>query len=479
MDLPTRSESVYAALCRRIGTTEQVVNRRKIVDVSVQMINKLSLIGRRGMNIGSRREGFRLEESDMDHIFWHIRDRVFWDFSQIDYTKATRQTIILSNTSESPPGYTLLWLPFERRSRNADSVCVRINGLLCISSAKYRNRMLSLISSNSIENGPYCSGNHVPLGYDHAHGFFCGFWPPSASSSIDRCHSWPPKDVLIEIIQYGCHFVAIGNNAGNHEDNEWRISFSQAEFKLVHAMNRTQFLTYGLLKLFLKESINKESEKAEKVLSSYHMKTVIFWAIQQNIISDWCPQNLLTCFWVCIKILIKWVYEGCCPNFFIPENNMFLNKVHGAIQHSIFGRLCVFYEKGEGMVFELPSIISNITFDSRFGEQTLLSEAMFDAQLFEEIFVHEDFIGDLYGFDKQMNAIGELLKTSLSQVQILMLRRNAVSILQKAAFMLYDISSNISNVNKKRYFADKTSRNMLNLGVRFGFVSDSLYLALY
>ncbi|XP_078309777.1 uncharacterized protein LOC111120402 isoform X2 [Crassostrea virginica] len=479
MDLPTRSKSVYAALCRRIGTSDQVDNRRDIVDISVKMNNKLSSIGRRGLDIGSRREGFRLEESDMDHMIWHSHHRVFWDFSQIDYTKAVRQTIILSKTSESPPGYALLWLPFERRSRNAESVCVRINGLLCISSARYRKKMLSLICSNSTENDPCCRGNHGPLGYDHAHGFFCGFWPPSASSWIERCHSWPPTDVLNEITQYGCHFVAIGNKAGNHVDNEWRISFSHAELKLVYSMNRTQFLTYGLLKLFLTESINKELEEDEKVLSSYHMKTAIFWAIQQNIISDWCPQNLLTCFWVCFKILIKWVYEGCCPNFFIPENNMFLNKVHGSTQHSLFGRLLDFYEKGQEIVFEFPSIISNYIPTYRIDEQTLLSEAMFDAKLFEEIYTHEDFIEDLYGFDKQMNVIGQLLKESLSQVQILMLRRNAVSILQKAAFMLHDVSSKISGVNKNRYFADKISCNMLKLGVRFGCVSDWLYLGMY
>lgn len=39
---------------------------------------------------------------------------------------------------------------------------------------------------------------------------------------------------------------------GLHENEEWRISFSQAEYKFVCAMNHCQFLTFGLLKLFLK-----------------------------------------------------------------------------------------------------------------------------------------------------------------------------------------------------------------------------------
>ena len=292
---PKRSELVYAALCRKVGTIEQVKNRRDIVDISVKMNNKLSSRDRHAMDIGSRREGFRLEGSDMDHMIWHNHHRVVWDFSQIDYTEAAGQTFILSYTYESLPGYTLLWLPFEKTLQDAESVCVRINGALCISSARYRQSMLSLSSSNSTENGPCCSGNYGPLGYDHAHGFFSSIWPPSASSWIKRCREciWPPEDVLNEIIQYGCHFVAIGNKAGNHVDNEWRISFSDAEYKLVYSMNHTQFLTYGLLKLFLKEIFNKDLKEEEKVLSSYHMKTAIFWAIQQNRTFDWCPQNLL------------------------------------------------------------------------------------------------------------------------------------------------------------------------------------------
>ena len=96
-------------------------------------------------------------------------------------------------------------------------------------------------------------------------------------------------------------------------------------------MNHTQFLTYGLLKCFEKE-FNKDLDEEEKLLCSYHMKTAIFWTVQQSTIAHWCPQNLLEGFWVCFKILRKWVYDGYCPNFFIPENNMFLNKVHGTAQ---------------------------------------------------------------------------------------------------------------------------------------------------
>ena len=110
--------------------------------------------------------------------------------------------------------------------------------------------------------------------YDYAHCFASGFWLSCDSSWIDRCHSWPPSHVVNDIVRSGCHFVPIGHKLGNQ--------------KLVYAMNHTQFFVYGLLKLFVKEGNNGLSEN-EKLLCSYHMKTAIFWSIQQNTIAHWCP----------------------------------------------------------------------------------------------------------------------------------------------------------------------------------------------
>ena len=90
------------------------------------------------------------------------------------------------------------------------------------------------------------------------------------------------------------------------------------------------------------------------------MKTAVFWAIQQNTSAHWCPQNLLTGFWLCFKFLLKWVFDGVCPNFFIPENNMFLNKVHGAAQNNLFCQMYGFYEKGIIFLLQSPSISSYI-----------------------------------------------------------------------------------------------------------------------
>ncbi|XP_052699192.1 uncharacterized protein LOC128176718 [Crassostrea angulata] len=478
------SESVYVGMCIKIGTPQQVTARRDIVDM-VELLGNQRGEGR-SMDSGSDREGFRLHDSDIDTMFWPTNYRVIWDFSQSEYYNIHTRTLILCDSSESPAGFTLLWLPLERAFQVVLSSCVRMNGGLYISSSKYRDNTCTAINPDSRVHGPCSSGTTGSLEYDHAHCFVSDFWPPSATSWIDRCHSWPPPHVVNDIVRNGCHVVAIGHKLGNHEDNEWRLSFSRAEYKLVYSMNHTQFITYGLLKLFLKEIINNGLRDEDKLLCSYHMKTAVFWAIQQNTLPHWCPQNLLAGFWVCFKLLLKWVYEGICPNFFIPENNMFLSKIHGQAQTSLFRRLYGLYEKGIALLLHSPSIRSSIIdvlCNPRLtvctDEHTLISEAEFDVELFLEISSHDaQYTSDLQRCMNILHTIEQLIGSPLTQYHVVSLQKYTATILQSTAFILHNMYTN-TGVNKQVYIAHKMSRHMLKLAAKFGYVSDMLYIAMY
>ncbi|XP_052708610.1 uncharacterized protein LOC128183575 [Crassostrea angulata] len=482
------SESVYMGMCLEIGTPQQVASRRDIRDIA-EMLMFSEMLNRRFtvMLSGSRREGFRLSGSDLDYMRWPNNHRVIWDFSQCQFYNTQEHALILCDSSESPPGFTLLWLPLERANSRVMSACVRMNGMLYISSSKYREVTCCIIFSDSTPHGPCSSGLYNgELEYDAAHCFISDFWPSSASSWKDRCHSWPPRQVVNEIIRNGCHFVAIGHKSGNHADNEWRISFSRAEYKLVYSMNHTQFLTYGLLKLFLKEIINNGLRVGDKLLCSYHIKTAVFWAIQQNALPHWHPKNLLVGFWVCFKLLLKWVYEGNCPNFFIPENNMFLNNIYGEAQRTLFTQLYILYEKGIALLLHSPSInsyIINVLCNPRLTictvEHTLISEVELDTNIFNEIFINESIRSvDLRICRKYLHAVEESIGLPLTQYHNVMLRKLTATILQRTAFMLHNLYTNTGS-NKQLYIVEKMACHMLKIAARFGFVSDMLYIAMY
>ncbi|XP_022297498.2 uncharacterized protein LOC111107652 [Crassostrea virginica] len=489
MAVQTISESVYVGLCLKIGTPQHVAIRRDVIDILELLEHKVNSTAYHvTMVSGSQREGFRFKDSDYDFMVWLNDYRVLWDFSQSALYNTHSHALILCDTSESPPGFTLLWLPLEEASRRVLSSCVRINGALYISSAMYRHNTCTIVQPDSTVHGP-CSSGRLEGGfeYDNAHCFVSDFWPPSASSWTDRCHSWPPPQVVDDIVRSGCHFVAIGHKLGNHADNEWRMSFSQAEQKLVYAMNHTQFLTYGLLKLFVKE-FNRGKIEEEKLLCSYHMKTAVFWAIQQSTIDHWCPQNLLAGFWVCYKLLLKWVYEGACPNFFIPENNMFLNKVHGVAQRNLFTHLNGLYEKGITFLLQTPSIssyIMDVLCNPRLSvctdEHTLISEVQLDRELFNEIYIRDAVPQNINvpKCIKYLIVVEQLIRSPLRQFQVPMLQKRTATVIQTSAFALHEMYTNTSGDNKQMYIADKKSCYMLKLAAKFGYVSDLLYIAMY
>ncbi|XP_065924587.1 uncharacterized protein [Magallana gigas] len=477
------SKSVFVVLCQLVGTSQQVTMRREMIDIA-EMIDRRITHQNTDMLMlsGSYREGFRLKGSDIDTMIWPNSHRVIMDVSQSEYYNTANTALILSESSESPPGFILLQLLTPFASKTANSACVRMNGRPYISSSTYRELTLSILSDrNSTLHGPCSSGNIAGDEYDIAHCFVSDFWPPSVSLWTDRCHSWPNPQVVDDIVRNGCHFVAIGHPLGPHENEEWRISFSRAEYKLVSSMNHCQFLTYGLLKLFLKEVLNQQSDETSKLLCSYHMKTTVFWTIQQNTLPYWSPQNLLGGFWLCFKLLLKWVYEGICPNFFIPQNNLFLTKVHGSAQNRLFLQLHELYKKGLACLLQSSSIrsyIIEVLYNPRLSICMMMSEAAYDEEVaFESLKCVHAIVNPCH-ITKKIHILEQFVESPMTQYQVLVLQKFTSSVLHRTSFLLQNMYT-FAGVNKQLYIVDKISCHMLKLTAKFGCISDMLYIAMY
>ncbi|XP_062582880.1 uncharacterized protein LOC134244640 [Saccostrea cucullata] len=472
--------------------------RREVMDFKEMIMNQVIqiILTDISMTSGSHREGFRLKDSDLDTMMWPNDHIVIWDLEQTQNYDLSTKTLILCDCSDSPPGFALLELVTPTHRESVKNACMRINDKLYVSSSKSRQILCSVVEPfNPTEHGPCFSGVMGGGEYDFAQCFACDFWPPPASKWIDRCHAWPTSYVVDDIVRSGCHFVAIGHKLGKHADKEWRISFSLAEQKLVYSMNHLQFLTYGLLKLLLKESINHGLSDKDKLLCSYHIKTAVFWVIQQNTIPHWCPQNLLEGFWVCYKLILKWVYEGVCPNFFIPENNMFLSNIHGKAQKDLFTRLHELYGKGlVSVLLHIPSIRSSITSVLQNPRQSvdnyrymLFFKVSFELDLFRELYLTHIPIPDLPRCIRLFNAAEKLIILPLTQYQVLVLKKFTACALQNTVFMLYDLFTlfgplkvNTTSVeNKQVYLANKASSYMLKLASKFGGISDLLFIAMF
>ncbi|KAK3576549.1 hypothetical protein CHS0354_011227 [Potamilus streckersoni] len=164
-------------------------------------------------------------------------------------------------------------------------------------------------------------------------------WPDQASQWLtrNRRHNWPSQETIGLIQQTGVLLVPVGHTLSEEKHQEWRLSTSYGEKLLMWLFNSTQYKCYILLKMINKCFI--KTDVGDDVLSSYHCKTCMFYIIEKTPTAMWRPDNLLLCIELCLRLLYRWIESANCPNYFIPEENMFECKVYGQVQYQLLGIL--------------------------------------------------------------------------------------------------------------------------------------------
>lgn len=165
------------------------------------------------------------------------------------------------------------------------------------------------------------NGKSLPL--DKVLALPCQEWPPTANSFKERfkTNNWPwlKGDLMKRIIEGGCHIVPVHHRAvvGDKRRDEWRISFATSERLIAReALTDFQRQAYIAIKIIYHQKLKKLD-----LLSSYHMKTVFFYACERINTKSW-RENMGTCMLYFFDVLIECVRKGNIPSFFIPENNL-------------------------------------------------------------------------------------------------------------------------------------------------------------
>ena len=120
---------------------------------------------------------------------------------------------------------------------------------------------------------------------------------------------------------YECLFVPKRHCQSKDSRLLWRISPSHQERYLMFNFNSVQHKCYVLLKLIKNDIINPAL--GSEVLTSYHCKTAMLHLIYMTPSQFWRPDNLLFCLITALHCLLLWSMASNCPNFLIPDENMF------------------------------------------------------------------------------------------------------------------------------------------------------------
>ena len=104
----------------------------------------------------------------------------------------------------------------------------------------------------------------------------CPHCPAEASEWITRTrhHGCPSKSVIKQVVRYGCDFVGVAHTMSLNRSgtNEWRFSFSKAEFLSIQGWTSSQRKVYEALSIINKcvQQIAKQHCDPEIVLCTYY-----------------------------------------------------------------------------------------------------------------------------------------------------------------------------------------------------------------
>ncbi|XP_063408186.1 uncharacterized protein LOC134691551 [Mytilus trossulus] len=317
---------LYEQLVRTVGTEIDIRKRQQLFIIE-DLIHKKST-DRRSPTIssGSLAEGIDLQGSDIDIMCVIKSLDVVQDERNIKHP-VQRKTLLME-TDTDHPGFCRLRLIAGGDGTNnsmtyeyveSKGFYLSVNELVCNINKMVPEYKLS-------PHGP-CLSDQFQI-YDFAFCLRCKYLPYNAMPWAWRYRQqWPPNSVIDKIKKHGCLFVPIGPRTMPDCNILWRLSFSVAEKLLVHSFNFIQLVCYCLLKLTLKHIVNT-NKLAEGLLCSYFLKTALFWVSEEIDIDTFQLSKLFFCFSKCLDKLLLWVKKCYCPNYFIPENNMFLGKVN-------------------------------------------------------------------------------------------------------------------------------------------------------
>ena len=112
--------------------------------------------------------------------------------------------------------------------------------------------------------------------------------------------------------------VPTGNPMSKERDQEFRLSFSQAEIKCFEKITARIRKYYGLGKYLFKTILGSDD-----VLASYHAKTILLWMAEEKSINDWKKMNPYEYVKEFFEKINKAIEGQTVRHFFLKDCNIF------------------------------------------------------------------------------------------------------------------------------------------------------------
>ncbi|XP_053373112.1 uncharacterized protein LOC128545875 [Mercenaria mercenaria] len=174
---------------------------------------------------------------------------------------------------------------------------------------------------------------------DIAVGIECANWPREAKEwcTRPRFYGWPSKNTVSALSKLPCYLLPVGDECSTNCALEWRFAFVPTERELIWEFSDTQIQCYVILKLLRKKFLEPI---APDQLSSFFLKTIVFWEIENKGPDAWTSENLIHCIVSCLQSLRECVMTKTLPHYIFRKRNLLFTKFRDReIQTAVVNKL--------------------------------------------------------------------------------------------------------------------------------------------
>ncbi|CAC5415355.1 unnamed protein product [Mytilus coruscus] len=368
--------NLYKQLINTVGTEIDIRNRQRLCIIHDMIYNATSDNHTR-ISSGSLAEGLDLPGSDRDVMY------VINNVDVIQNTRNIKQPLqrptLVMETDTDYPGFTRLKLIAGEVDESLLIPSVSFGDTskcFYLSADSFLNSIQQLYLNMPLSlHGPCISDQEETL--DIAFCLRSTVLPYNANPWAWRYRKqWPPNFVIDRITNYGCLLVPIGPKT-----------------------------------------------------------TALFWVSEEEDIEIFQLSKLFYCFSLCLDKLISWINKCSCPNYFIPEHNMFLGKINQSNNTKLLSVLDSIKCGGtNGLLKNLFPPYNNLYLSlGKHGKQPL---GKLDILFYRVFYLPYSPVRDLSHYHKELELIEYLLKSESSKFIIDVCKYHYSKISQHVAQLL-------------------------------------------
>ena len=176
--------------------------------------------------------------------------------------------------------------------------------------------------NNEIASPSYClqSPTEKLVTCDRVVAIKCEGWPKISKEWATRMsRHWPARDLVDKVYSGGFALVGKPASASGDVNKEWRLSFSIAEMTLIRSFNDCQSKVYYLIRSIY---VHYLKAKASGILSSYNLKTTMFWMLEEKPSRYWSTERIPEIILDIFQKLKDSLKSRVCPHYFLPAHNL-------------------------------------------------------------------------------------------------------------------------------------------------------------